>query len=101
MKRSCQENRQKVVECVLCSERHSPADAISGKFWVETLVCSQCYAKMQAAPRRESCFGKQTVTLPSGEKLLGFDPSSKACSKLCPDRRVCAVIFSESPRKNS
>lgn len=89
-------DRAPIVECVLCTKRYSMADILGGRFWVETLICSPCYAKMQAAPFHESCFGKPSEIRPDG-KRYGYTRTSKACLEWCPDRLICRRIVNPPP----
>ena len=94
-----QANRRKpnpkgVLECLLCFERYSAEDVARGDYQIETLICSRCYREMQLAPHSKSCFGKPTVIMPDGKKLLGYDVASEDCSSNCPDRSVCCRIVS-------
>ena len=85
------------VECLLCARRYSEIDILEGRYWLETMVCSECYADMQKKPHELSCFGKPTwVNYWPHKKLLGWWPESEECSLLCPDRKVCARIMRSS-----
>lgn len=79
----------------MCFERYSAEDIARGDYQIEELVCSRCYREMQLAPHAKSCFGKPTVVMPDGKRLLGYDVSSEDCSTNCPDRRVCCRIVSK------
>ena len=82
----------KVIECVICYSRYSLNDCASGLYRLETLVCSPCYARMQQDAN--SCFGKACEAVSEEERTAdGYDPASKECSWLCPDRVVCAKIL--------
>ena len=83
----------KALECLLCRERYSEQDISNHMFWVETRICSACYAAMQRPDRRRSCFGKPTVRLPSGKVLHAYNPRSEECRRICPDRKICALIM--------
>ena len=81
----------KFIECLRCFERYSLQDIADGRYWIGTFICTSCYAKMQAKPHDQSCFGKVTA-VEDGCKLLGYDPQAEECSKWCPDRRLCADV---------
>jgi len=81
-----------MIECLLCFERYSAADVLSGLYRMETFVCSRCYARMQALPHDRSCFGKPTFILEGRQKLWGYDREAPECAELCPDRRVCSLL---------
>ena len=86
------------LECLLCAKRHSREDVRNGRYWPQTMVCSVCYVKMQAAPYRKSCFGKPTVLEPISEFIQvivekGYHPEAEECSRLCPDREPCALAL--------
>ena len=86
--------KQLLLECLLCGCLHSRADIVAGRYWIETLVCSECYAKMQQKPHQLSCFGKPTwANFNSLKPLLGYSPKSRECKQMCPDRHVCAHII--------
>lgn len=81
------------LECLLCRLRYSKADILSGRYQLSTNICSLCYAKMQAAPCSQSCFGKVTrVIMPGGERVFGYHPKAVECGELCPDRKICQKI---------
>lgn len=82
----------KLLECATCFERYSREEIETGLYQLKTMVCSKCYARAQKLPHERSCFGKPTVNLPSGKKLLGYNPLTEACSRLCPDREICARV---------
>lgn len=86
---------KKIVECVKCFERYSEEELRNGQYWLETMVCHNCYVEMQQKPYTHSCFGKET----RGNKL-GYDPTAVECSRLCPDRKVC-VKFIEILRERN
>ncbi len=88
----------KVLECLLCVERYSREDVRRGFYQAETMICSACYARMQAAPYGKSCFGKPTIVEPVEDyamKILerGFDLSSTDCRCSCPDKEICRKVF--------
>ena len=82
----------KILECLLCLRRYSEADILGGLYWLETKVCSYCYAEMQQKPHHISCFGKPTTILPNGKRLYGYNPKVEECASWCPDRKICARI---------
>lgn len=80
------------LECRLCTKRYSREDVMDGTYRIETLICSHCYVSMQKSPHSLSCFGKPTFRLLSGKMLYGYDPESRDCNHLCPDRNICKII---------
>ncbi len=85
----------KGLECLLCFVRYSFNDVLEGLYQLETMVCSKCYALMQAGPYRISCFGKPTIIFQNGKRLYGYNPKAEECSHLCPDRNICRRIVYE------
>lgn len=83
----------KVLECLLCAERYSRADVAAGLYRMETFICSLCYERMQTAPYDVSCFGKPTFE--GLRRQLGYDLKAQECCELCPDRKVCRLLFIE------
>jgi hypothetical protein len=91
---------KQLLECLLCERQFSHADIVEGRYWIETLICSQCYAEMQSKPHQLHCFGKPTMmNFNSLKPLLGYSPQAKECRQLCPDRNICAHII-QGKRKN-
>lgn len=84
------------VECLLCMERYTKADIEAGLYWIETLVCSKCYAKMQQSSHPVSCFGKPTFILENGKRLYGYNGCVEPCKSVCPDRKICRRIVDVS-----
>lgn len=82
----------KALECLLCKERYSREDVLSGLYQITTKVCSHCYGRMQAAPHAVSCFGKPDFVMPDGARLLGYSAEAHECRDLCPDRAMCASV---------
>lgn len=87
------------VECVLCKSRYTEEDIARGRFWIETLICTPCYARLQGDDLSESayarsCFGKPCLVLLSGKRLFGYNPKSVECRSLCRDRSVCRRVLS-------
>jgi hypothetical protein len=67
---------------------------MDGLYWIESMVCSHCYARMQRQRYEVSCFGKPTqIDFRTGKKKLGFDPTCEECQRICPDRVPCAKVF--------
>jgi hypothetical protein len=81
----------KAIECRLCLRRYTREDILSGLYQISTKVCSECYARMQAAPHNVSCFGKPD-TMQDGKRLLGYSQSARECQELCPDKTLCASV---------
>ncbi len=82
----------RVLECVVCTERYSREDVLSGLYQITTKVCSLCYERMQASPHKVNCFGKSDVILLDGTRLRGYSRTSHECQNLCPDRALCASV---------
>lgn len=91
------EKTKKILECVLCIQRYSLSDVESGRYHLETLVCSPCYASMQAASFSVSCFGKPSEV---GKKEKGYVAEDQECQSLCPDRKVCRKLFEDPYGEN-
>lgn len=92
----------KLIGCTRCTRKYSVSDIREGLFQIETMVCSFCYAEMQAMPYKRCCFGKPSLILPSGKKLLGYNEKALECSEICPDRNICRrVIFGEKENGNT
>jgi hypothetical protein len=83
------------LECLLCKERYSREDVLDGTYQLSTLVCSPCYGKMQRKPHEQSCFGKPSMVVNRRIAKHGYSAEAPECSKLCPDRKVCAKLFRE------
>lgn len=83
---------KKVLECVTCSRLFSLEDVLNGLYQLQTLVCSYCYARMQALPYEKSCFGKP-MAVAGGRRLYGYDPDARECREECPDRELCRQVF--------
>ncbi len=92
MSKTKSDDEAPILECLRCLDRYSKADVRSGLYRLETIVCSRCYARMQRAPHRVSCFGKPTMRTPDWKTLLGYNPSAPECRDLCPDRVVCRRV---------
>jgi len=73
------------VECILCRRSFTEVDILGYRYFIESGICEQCYKKMQALPASISCFGK------NGKH--GYDPISRECKQLCPDRKVCPMFL--------
>ena len=84
--------RTKALECLICMERYSRDDVLTGLYRIETKVCSECYSRMQAAHHSKSCFAKPDFILLDGTRLLGYSPTARECRELCPDRTLCASV---------
>ena len=86
----------KALECRICLIRHSREDILRGNYQLQTFICSFCYAQMQNRPYEQSCFGKPTLVLLNGKRLLGYDPEAPECQSLCQDRDICRrIVFPE------
>lgn len=83
----------KFLECLICTERFSEEEILSGKYRLETMICSYCYSRLQRKPHHQSCFGKPTTNLPDGKRLLGYNAKALECKELCPDREVCRLVI--------
>lgn len=80
----------RALECILCSQRYSREDILSGMYQLETFICSPCYAKMQRAPYEVSCFGKTCGYIPHlNKRLYGYKEDAVECRDVCPDRNIC------------
>ncbi len=84
---------QKPLECTLCKRRYGTDAVADRRFIPSTCVCALCYRKLQGNLHSASCFGKPTVILAGGKRLLGYDPACEECQYICPDRRVCALVL--------
>ena len=82
---------KKLLECVECAGMYSGFDVQQGQFFVTTMVCLDCYQRMQRAPYHVSCFGKPTVTT-DGKVHHGYDADARECRLECPDRFICRVL---------
>ena len=78
--------------CVVCASRFSEAAVRDGTFFLETLVCLNCYQRMYRQPRSVSCFGKDTLRQKGGGHQYGFDPHALECKSVCPDRNICQTF---------
>lgn len=81
----------KALECLLCFARYSNEDILNGTYNIETFICSFCYERMQQSPHNISCFGKPTF-IENDKRLYGYQPESKECNQLCPDREICKRV---------
>lgn len=82
----------RALECSVCAARYSREDILSDLYQITTKVCSECYARMQAAPHGVHCFGKPDFILFDGARLLGYSRTARECQELCPDRALCAAV---------
>ena len=76
---------KKLVECLLCLEKHSKRSILKGGYHIDSGICDDCYKKMQRQSQSVSCFGK----LPT-KKLHGYNAKNIVCATICPDRIACA-----------
>lgn len=88
-----QDSSKPVLGCARCARWYSLDDVRQGNYWLETMVCSYCYAEMQASPYQKSCFGKPMLIWPSGKREYGYNPKAWECSTVCPDREICRKIL--------
>ena len=86
------EPKGKGLECLLCTLRYSDRDVLDGLYWIDTMVCSKCYTRMQRMPYEESCFGKPCVMRDGKVVQYGYNRNAVECDSLCPDRRQCASL---------
>ena len=85
---------KKILECARCGTGFTYQEIRENRLYnLDTKICIGCYQDMQKKQHSVSCFGKPTVILESGKKLLGYDPSSSECNAWCPDRRVCGMVM--------
>ena len=74
---------ERILECVLCTERFSIKDVRESRYYPSTGVCHACYEKAAAGNKKVWCFGE-------------YDPSVSECRTECPDRRLCRSFANRS-----
>jgi len=80
------------LHCSTCTRQFTVDDAENGVFQMVTMRCAYCYKEAQRKPHNQSCFGKPTVILSNGRKLLGYNHKSAECNSWCVDRSVCRLV---------
>jgi hypothetical protein len=73
----------RILECVLCSERFSVKDVKEGRYFPSTGVCLGCYDKAKSGNKKLWCFGQ-------------FDGQAIECKAECLDRRLCKQVTNRS-----
>lgn len=81
------------LPCSRCGQEYIDEDIYAGLYWLETLTCMECYARLQQLPTDISCFGKPTIT-GAGKRRLAYDPEAPECREVCPDRNICLFVLS-------
>lgn len=74
-----------LLECLLCRMKFSEEAITTGKYFLETCICLECYEKGQRLPADAWCFGKLPI-----RNSPGYSLENDACARLCPDRKVCS-----------
>ena len=82
-----------MLQCARCQRLYAREQVVAGLYFLETMICAQCYVEMQGQPYEKSCFGKPTtILLPSRRRLLGYDRQAEECAEWCPDRFLCSQL---------
>ena len=74
---------QRILECVLCSERYSIKEVKDGRYFPSTGVCMECYRNAKIGSKKSWCFGT-------------FDGQAVECKAECLDRRICRQVTNKS-----
>jgi hypothetical protein len=69
--------QKELLWCLLCGERFTAEDIVSGSYEPETGICRKCYVKM--CKDEQTCFGKEEF----------YDQATLECGQYCPDRKIC------------
>lgn len=82
------------VECLLCYTKFGLSALESGLYQITTMICSNCYKRMQEQPVEQSCFGKPTIVDQKGKLLQrAYHPDAVECQKYCPDKNICKTVL--------
>ena len=73
-----------MIPCVICGVKYD-LDSVGTVLIISTGVCVSCYLEGAASSSAEWCFAK----------LDSYDPDTKECRELCPDRKFCAILVNK------